>query len=295
MQYANEWTRSGDLLVIADWDMVVDGAIYTGDLLTTGTITLLNGGIILGTYTDQNGTIYPPLEINIGNISPGSRIQLYNETTGTETVNEIVAGSDYTELYDGNAYNPGDVIRVRLVKLGKEEFEAKVVVTSTGFGGLASQVDDAVYISIGIDGSTVTKFVSDYVDNDIVLTLLTDWEQAELYAWWCYNLTTEEGVRSFFGGMTAQNEANFVINTANLDLYLDNATSASFKQTDNRRFYRDSGDGYPVKVPTTSGYGLDVVWRNTILIAEVGSGLTTEQAAQLKKAATNSGLIPALL
>jgi len=51
-------------------------------------------------------------------------------------------------------------------------------------------------------------------------------------------------------------------------LFLDNTTSASYKQTDNRRFFRDTGDGYPIKEPTTSGYGLDAVWRNQVSLAD---------------------------
>ena len=296
IKYPDEWVKAGELMDVGDWNVVVDGAVYTGELLTTGSITLLNGGSITGQYTDQGGTTLPPLQLSIANIASGSRLQLFNETTGTETVNEVVSGSEYLEAYSGNAYSLNDTIRVRLVKLGKLEFEARVSVTAAGFSGLVSQEDDAVYLGLGIDGSTVTKFQSDYSDDDVILTFESNWEMAELYAWWCFNLTSEEGMRQFFGGMTAQNEANFVINTATVDVYLDNATNASFKQTDNRRFYRDSGDGYPVKVPTTSGYGLDVVWRNTILISETSvSGLTEEEAAQLNKAATNSGLIPALL
>lgn len=296
IQYPEEWVKAGELMNVADWDVVVDGAVYTGELVTTGTITLQNGGSITGEYTDQNGTVFPPLQLNIGGIEPGSRLQIFNETTGTETVNEVVIGSTYTEAYSGSAYNLNDTIRIRLVKLGKQEFEARLSVTAAGFSGLAAQEDDAVYLGLGIDGSAVTKFQPDYVDDDVVLTVQTDWEMAELYAWWCFNLTTEAGMREFFGGLTALNEANFVINTAAVDIYLDNTTIASFKQLDNRRLYRDSGDGYPVKAPTTSGYGLDVVWRNLILIAETPtSGLTQEEAVQLSKAATNSGLIPALL
>ena len=86
-----------------------------------------------------------------------------------------------------------------------------------------------------------------------------------------YNLTTELGLRNYFGGITAIDQSNFRINSAVVNLFLDNNTTASFKQSDNRRFFRDTGDGYPIKDPTTSGYGLDAVWRNTILIAETGA------------------------
>ena len=39
-----------------DWHMVVDGAEYTGNITTTGTISLQNGALIIGTATDTNGT-----------------------------------------------------------------------------------------------------------------------------------------------------------------------------------------------------------------------------------------------
>lgn len=80
------------------------------------------------------------------------------------------------------------------------------------------------------------------------------------------------------------NDSTETIDGCALNLELDNNNSLIFTR---------SGS---VKAPTTSGYGLDVVWRNLILIAETPtSGLTQEEAVQLSKAATNSGLIPALL
>ena len=133
-----------------------------------------------------------------------------------------------------------------------------------------------MYTALGVDGSTVTKFQADYPNNEVDLIIGSDWTMAELYAWWSYNLTTEDGIRNFFGGITAIDQANFRINTSIVDLYLDNTTNASYKQTDNRRFFRDTGTGYPVRNPTTSGYGLDVVWRNTILIAQTEAGGTSD-------------------
>jgi hypothetical protein len=115
---------------------------------------------------------------------------------------------------------------------------------------------------------------------------------SELYAWWSYNLTTEQGIRQFFGGITAIDEANFRVNTAIVNLFLDNTTSASYKQTDNRRFFRDTGDGYPIKEPTTSGYGLDAVWRDKVLVTETStSGLTAAESLELTRIRRNSELI----
>lgn len=307
LAFPESWVKTGNSFDLADWDMVVDGCTYTGDITTTGLITLPNGGEITGTRTDANGTVLPPQPISITNISAGSRLQIYNVTTSTETVNQIVSGTSYTSSYtEGVEYTDGDTVRVRLTKLGKDEWTGNVIDTSSGFSVLAEQVDSTVYAAMGVDGSTVTKFAADYVQSDVNLVIGTDWTMAELYAWWMYNLTTEQGIREFFGGITAIDQSNFRINTSVVNLYLDNTTNASYKQTDNRRLFRDTGDGYPIKSPTTSGYGLDAVWRNTILIAETPtSGLTSSESAKLDTIASvdtkvdaiknDTGSIPALL
>ncbi|MCP4322762.1 MAG: hypothetical protein GY787_13130 [Alteromonadales bacterium] len=257
--------------------ITIKASTFTGDMVTTGLIILANGAIFNGVRTDANGTIEPNQPISITNISAGSRLRIYNVTTGTETVNIVVAGTSYISSYqEGTGYNDGDTVRVYLTKLGKDEWVGDVIDTSNGFNVLASQVDNDVYTALGEDGSTVTKFQADYPNNEVDLIIGSDWTMAELYAWWSYNLTTEDGIRNFFGGITAIDQANFRINTAIVDLYLDNTTNASYRQTDNRRFFRDSGDGYPVRSPTTSGYGLDVVWRNTILIAQTEAGGTSD-------------------
>ena len=297
MQYAEEWVRSGDLLDIADWDMNINGAIYTGDVITTGLILLFNGAFFNGVRTDQNGTISPPVNIDLSGILPESRVQLYNLTTDTETMNTESGTGVAVALSNRqlNDYNPGDIVRLRVTKLGYEEWLGVTVVGDNSFSFLVNQREDDIYSSLGYDGSTITKFEADYTDQEVDMIIGSDWEMAELYAWWSYNLTTERGIREYFGGISAIDLANFRINVQIVDLYLDNTTNASYKQLDNRRFYRSTGNGYPVKEPTTSGYGLDVVWRNNILVSEQpGSGLTEEEAAQLKRASDNSILIPGL-
>lgn len=275
--------RTGDSFNLDDWDMVVDGCTYTGDATTTGLITLINGAIFQGTRTDQNGTVIPLQPINITNIVAGSRLQIFNVTTNTETVNTTVAGTSYVSSYtEGVEYTDGDTVRVRLTKLGKSEWSGNVIDTSNGFNVLAEQVEDEVYTALGVDGSTVTKFQADYTNNEIDLIIATNWTQAELYAWWTYNLTSEDGIRNFYEGITAIDQANFRINTSIVNLFLDNVTTASYIQTDNRRFFRDTGDGYPVKTPTTSGYGLDVVWRTTIIPVDNPALITATTAIQAK-------------
>ena len=272
--------------------LTIKASDFSDDMTTTGVITLSNGATFSGTRTDANGTIYPNQPINITNILAGSRLQIYNVTAGLETVNEVVAGTSYVSSYqEGTGYTDGDTVRIRVTKLGQEEWTGTVIDTSVGFNALVGQVYSQIYAAMGVDGSTVTKLQADYVNQEIDLIVAVDWTMAEVYAWWMYNLTTEEGIRNFYGGITAIDEANFRINTAAVNLWLNNNTSASYKQTDNRRLFRDTTDPYPVRTPTASGYGLDVVWRNTILIAETDtSGLTPAESTKLFGLPDTSGL-----
>ena len=124
-----------------------------------GSVTIIsNGGT---TPTVRNGvgastvTKDPDQPISITNISAGSRLRIYNVTTGVETVNTVVSGTSYTDSYqEGTVYNDGDTVRVYLTKLGKKEWVGDVIDTSNGFNVLAAQVDDDVYVALGIDGTT---------------------------------------------------------------------------------------------------------------------------------------------
>ena len=230
---------------------------------------------------------------------PGSRLRIYNVTKDLEFTNSIVNGTSFAGTYSesgGTTFSNGDVIEVTLVKEDKLEYTAVVVDGGNGWSVLADQLDDEVYNAIGIDGSTINIFTADYSIPEVNLTVAQDFTMAEFYAWFKYNMVNSaDAMRYIFGSLTAIDQANFRVNTSVADLYLNNDTSVSVKQVDTRRIFRDSGDGYPVKTPTTSGYGLDVVWRSTVLIAETNtSGLTAEEAEALNKAATNSGLIPGL-
>ena len=298
MQYGEDWTRTGDQYDLGDWDMVVDGCTYTGSLVTTGVITTPNGGFITGVYQDQNGTVLPPQPYSITNISPGSRVRIFNTTTGNEIANQIVTGSTFSGTYsEGTTFSDGDTITVTIAKEDKLDFTAVVGDTGVGWTVIADQKPDTVYESMFIDGSTVTKFSADYTVPDITLLAAQDFTFAEFYAWYKYNLNqSAEAMRTIFGALVAEDEANFRIITAVANLFLDNDVTQSVKQTDNRRIYRDTGSGYPVKEPTTSGYGIDVVWQSKVFVASSESSpLTEEEKEQLEKAARNSGLIPALL
>ena len=242
MQYSEDWARSGDQYDLASWDMVVDGCTYTGSLVTTGVITTPNGGFITGVYQDQNGTVLPPQPYSIINISPGSRVRVFNTTTGNEIANEQVAGSTYTGTYsEGTTFSDGDTITVTIAKEDKLDFTAVVGDTGVGWTVIADQKPDTVYEGLFIDGTTITKFSADYTVPDVTLLAAEDFTFSEFYAWYKCNLNeSAEAMRTLFGALVAEDAANFRIITSVADLFLDNDVTQSVKQTDNRRIYRDS-------------------------------------------------------
>jgi len=56
MKYNEDFVLTGDAFDLGSWDVVIDGCQYTGDITTTGTITLQNSAIATGSLIDSVGT-----------------------------------------------------------------------------------------------------------------------------------------------------------------------------------------------------------------------------------------------
>jgi hypothetical protein len=244
-------------------------------------------------FTADDGTTYVPPQINTGTVTGytvGSRVQIYNVTTATELYN-AVPGAILSYVYtEGTTVTSGDTIRVRIAYVSgvtanlPEEY--MTTAGSIGFTVTDDVTSDAVYNALAIDGSTITEFAADYVNDEVNVVIASNWYMSDLYAWWVYNLTTAQGISDFFGGLEAIDVGNFRINNSVVDIYIDNHTATNLRQLDNRRIFR-ADEAYPVK--SSGGGGIDVVWRNTILIAETGvSGLTAGESAQLMALGTPS-------
>jgi hypothetical protein len=244
-------------------------------------------------HQSNDGTYYvKPITANasISSIVSGSRLRIYNETTATETYNNL-PGTSFSDSYtEGTTYTAGDVISIYITQTSgvtaQLPFTTTAIASSTGWTVLAAQVSDDVYDGYGLNGSTITKFTADYVNDEVDLTIASNYSGAEMYSWWAYNLTTSQGISDFFGGVTAQDTANIIINNAIVSIFLDNTTATNVYQTDNIRWYR-TDQAYPVKNPTSGGGGIDVVWRDRVYIAETGvSGLTPSESTELFKNST---------
>ena len=276
-QAATIITRNGALIDAGGYNVTIDAtassafafdnttitikaSTYTGDMTTTGVITLANGATFVGTRTDATGTVAPPKTVSITNITAGSRLQIYNVTTGSEIVNDVVAGTAYNATYsEGAGYSEGDTVRVRLAYVSgtsaKLPFSTLVIAGAPGWSVLAAQKDDAVYNSIGLDGSAVLEFTADFPNVQIdVADADGDTRIDRLYSWFAHTQASDaDGIRLWFDGIVAEDDANFRIVTSTLNLYIDNTASTGVAFTDGRRLYRD--DGASPLVHTTSGGG----------------------------------------
>ena len=243
-------------------DCQIQGTISnTGSGLVT--ITRVNstiGTVGANVVAQQLATVSAP------NLLAGSRVRLFNSTDNVEMFNGVLASAGFSETF---AYTGNKNITLTATyangvtaKLG---LSASSIFTATGATFLDSQVDDAVYNGYGIDGSTVTGFAADYIEDDVNLTVGGNFTASNLYAWWVHNLTTESGIREFFGGITALDAANLRINVGTVNIYLDNITASFVYQSDTIRLFRSDGI-YPARTVTTGGGGIQVNWNANVYV-----------------------------
>ena len=252
-------------------------------------------------FQGDNGTYYTPAVTNQATITnmpvAGANImlQIYNNTTATEIYAADPASATYSEAYtEGANYTTGDEVRIRFAELNGatsfKSFETVVTAGSTGWSLNANNVidSDAVYAINAVDGSTVTKFNYSAVNDQFNLAIAANFLAAELFAFYCMTLTTTAGIEGAFGAFVADNAGNYRNVTAVADIFLDNETTASQRQTDSARIYKDD-ETYPVLDPTTSGFGIDVNWKNVVYVVSTGgSALTAPEKAELTAAAQAS-------
>jgi hypothetical protein len=300
----NGLTRSGSLINAGAYNVVIDAtaasafalagntitikaSAFTGDMTTTGLITLANGATFIGTRTDANGTIAPPKTVSITGITAGSRLQIYNVTTAAEVVNAVVAGTSYSATYnEGTGYTAGDIVRVRLTytsgTTAQLPYSAQAVVGASGWSVLAAQQDDTVYATLGIDGSTVTEFTPDFPNVQVDISDPDGSTRVDrLYAWFVHTQSSDaDGIRLWFGGIVPEDAANFRIVTSALNLKIDNLSATGVTFADGRRLYRDD-DASPLVSSTTGGGSITFFAGKVYTVNVGGSALTSAESAKL--------------
>lgn len=255
---------------------------YTVTNSNIGEVTNTSGGIVT-LNVDNNTTIstntgpdiniiLPPKSVTVTDLIVGSRVQIFNVTTGTEISNGVAVSSTFTYTLTGSEISTGDTVRVRATQqngvTASLPLEALGVFGVDGVSIIGTQSPDLIYNSFGIDGSLVTKFNLDFSNVQIDYTVASDFTAQELYAWWVYSITSNNGIRDFFGGITAVDLANIRINNSVVNIFFDTTTNFNILQTDNVRLFRED-EQYPVINPTTGGGAIDVVWRDKVFVVQL--------------------------
>jgi hypothetical protein len=225
-------------------DSSTDAMIYnnSGGLVTlvmpagSQTLTIRNGAFA-STVIDS-----PTVDIAVPNALENSRIQIYNVTEDEEIDNDVVGAGGYEYTVASEASH-GDTIRLRLTLAGYEPIETQAIFNgASGTSFLVNQVADQVYNDLDIDGSTVTEFTADYVNDRIDIAGVSTTTKARFVAWWRYNITTEDGIRNWFRGILLEDIANFRFITSQVDVLFNNTEAYPVRFTDDsRRLYREDG------------------------------------------------------
>ena len=247
---------------------------------------------------DDYPFILEELKVNISGLVAGSRIQLYNVTKRTEVTNATVSLTTASIDYEsGVQYSEGDVVRLRVTyQEGTNAylpFETIAIASSVGISFIASQELDTIYNSNNINGTTVSTLTSDFPNVQVDINDADgDADVREIYAKYVYTLTTSQGIRDWFNGVTAIDNVNYRVNTSVLDLTIQNVGSVAINLS-SARIYRDDGaiilaaeDG---DKPITQDNGEFVQF----IQPQINGAMNTN--AKLDGVSKNTNLIPALL
>ena len=224
-------------------------------------------------------------------LTNGARYQIYNVTTATELANSTagVSGFTYTTT---SAISTGNVIRLRATYINGATSWSYLEATGTATAGgtldfgANSLTADTTYANYAINGSTVSEFSTDYVNVECdVSDPDHQTTKKRLYAWLRYVQTTSDGIKNWWGAVTALDDANIKINASVVDLQIENNGTQVVRFTDTDIYmYRDDG----VTIAASTGQG--IIWESgKVYIAETGvSGLTAAESAQLTQASAAS-------
>ena len=213
--------------------------------------------------------------VSLTGIVSGSRIRVNNDTDNIELYNDVVTG---TTLSFTVAYTADKSISTRAALTGYVPLSVPGLLTTSGASIILEQQVDLVYVANAIDGSTVTEFSPDYPD---VYVDINDPDGIgyikRLYAWYRYLETDPVGIITFFGGITAQDAANYVINSYVVNLKFKNTGIAvTFADA-----YIKRDDGASLIAPASNSLYFEP-GRAYLASGSGGSGMTVGEFLALK-------------
>lgn len=225
-------SRSGDLIDLGSHNLVIDASassvftydgttitikanVYTGNLITTGTITIASGTTYYGTRTDTNGTIAPLVPITASNLLAGTRVYVLDVTNDIVLYNDVLATDGFYLDYQ---YTGVDIdVKFKATKIGYHYIVSETIIPSFGVSFPYIQEVDTVYNANAIDGSTVTEFAVDLITGNVDIKANDDDNYTTIqraYNWFKYVLTTPIGIQNFGDVFKASDVYNYSIDNA---------------------------------------------------------------------------------
>ena len=289
---------AGSVFAISGNTLTIKASTFVGNISTSGSATLSNGAKVIGTF---GATTVLPWEVK--NVEATTRLQLYNLTKDALVITQKLSGTagtyvDATGTYDQTEISVGDVVRLRCTCVvgatAMLPVEVTGVATSTGITFQVDQIADEVYNSNGINGSQVSTLTADYSNPMGVDVSDADGTASvkEMYAFFVYSTTTEDGVDKWFGGIRAIDNANYEVVTANADIKIQNIGNNAVIVSDGR-MYRDNGTSVLFAVNGDKPLVMDSGALVTSIQPQVEAGLNAN--AKISSINNNSKLIPSLL
>lgn len=272
-------------------DGTTDAAIYnnSGGLITLNlgagdTVPTVRNGV--GASTVINAV---SLQGTISGYATGSRVQVYNVTTATETYNAVPGASPLNLPYtEGGDYTTGDVIRVRIAyqsgASANEPHEYLAVATGGGWSVLDTPEAAESHNAYGVDGSAVSEFTWDSLNLEIDVDDPDNTTVIQrIGAWYYYFIATAIGIDELFGGMDWRGVNEIRVDTTKVDLLLNNVDGVNPLRLTGGRIYRSDG-----ATVIAAGSGSIHIDYDPVYTIETGtSGLTAGESAQLFGIPTN--------
>lgn len=186
-----------------------------------------------------------------------SRVQIYNVTTDTELYNEVYASDLNIEYEEGVDITSGDVIRFRITYANgttyKEPLQLTAVAGSGDINVLVEQTDWTPVNTLGIDGSTVSEYNTDFINIQVDINDTDNrTTKKRLVAWYAYVLySSAQALNDFYGALTIEDEVNYKVNTDLITIKLENVKTEPLIFTDSdTRLYSSDGSSL---LATTGG------------------------------------------
>ena len=210
-------------LDIASYNLTGTGNISLG----TETLTRTTGTSTLPITYNSGAAVFG--NITVSGLVANSRVRLNNVTDASELYNAVVAGTSVTVPATWTANKTLDLRVTNVIGVTAYlPFQGAGTLTSTLASFTVSQVLDSVYNTNAINGSTVTEYTADYPNIQVDIDDADGGTTvARLYAWFQYSTHSSQGIVSYFNGIIAGDEFNYEIQTAIVDLELDNVSGTS--------------------------------------------------------------------